>query len=369
MADPRHGKREQTDDSLRAERHKTDEEIARGRLSVEESADRAVGEARKRADAVVSASRDASDRSTESSAEERNLIAEERTRDDRALAAERDSVDRQLAVERSAYQRVVATLLAAERDQTDASLVGEREHADGALRSRDDFLGMVSHDLRSLLSGISLNAAMLAHDLTSDEASERVTQRGHAIERSVTQMTRLVQDLIDVASIEAGRLGVDPIPHEAAVLVRDTIDAFEPVASTRGIAIATNVANDALLATFDHDRILQVLANLMSNAIRFTADGGRIEISVQPVDNEVQFSVIDTGTGIARDDLTAIFDRFWQAPSTKRRGLGLGLYISRCIVEAHGGKIWAESEPGRGARISFTLPGADSGRQTREPKT
>ncbi len=111
------------------------------------------------------------------------------------------------------------------------------------------------------------------------------------------------------------------------------------------------------MARFDHDRVLQVLANLLSNAINFTQEGGRILIQAEPVDQDVRFSVTDTGSGIPNDQLAAVFDRHWQAHSKNRRGLGLGLYISKGIVEAHGGRIEVETQSGMGSTFSFTLPG------------
>ena len=113
-----------------------------------------------------------------------------------------------------------------------------------------------------------------------------------------------------------------------------------------------------LLAKYDPDRVLQVLANLLSNAIKFTDDGGRISTHVEFVGSEVRFSVTDTGAGVEPDHLESAFERFWQVTEGDRRGLGLGLFISKCIVEAHGGRIWAESALGRGSTFYFTLPGA-----------
>jgi signal transduction histidine kinase len=147
-------------------------------------------------------------------------------------------------------------------------------------------------------------------------------------------------------------------PEDAILLVRETVEAFQPAAAAKGISLDSDVARDSLLARFDHERILQVLANLLSNAIKFTPEGGRISIRVEPAQEEVRFSVTDTGPGITEESLGRIFERFWQVRASDKRGLGLGLYISKCIVEAHGGRIWAESKPGAGSSFFFTLPGA-----------
>jgi signal transduction histidine kinase len=122
--------------------------------------------------------------------------------------------------------------------------------------------------------------------------------------------------------------------------------------------VKTRLAADPLEAAFDHDRILQVLANLISNSIKFTSQGGEILITGDCVDGSVRLAVADTGSGIPADALESVFERFSQVGKKDRRGLGLGLYISRCIVEAHGGKIWAESTLAAGSRVSFTLPAA-----------
>src|SRR5690606_34930256 len=113
-----------------------------------------------------------------------------------------------------------------------------------------------------------------------------------------------------------------------------------------------------LLARCDHERILQVLANVVGNAVKFTPAGGSIDILIEPVEREVQFSIIDTGKGIEPEQLDIVFERFWQVVKPARAGVGLGLYISKCIVEAHGGKLWATSEHGKGSTFVFTLPAA-----------
>jgi len=149
-----------------------------------------------------------------------------------------------------------------------------------------------------------------------------------------------------------------PQHQNATELVRETLAAFDGLAVTRNILIRTEVRAGSLLAQYDEERILQVLANLVGNALKFTPSGGRIDIIVEPMGNDVRFGVIDTGPGIPKQDAEAVFDRFWRAATREHSGTGLGLYISRCIVEAHGGKIWVESTPPRGSSFYFTLPGS-----------
>jgi signal transduction histidine kinase len=138
--------------------------------------------------------------------------------------------------------------------------------------------------------------------------------------------------------------------------VAEVIATFEPVASAKRISLVSESTEPSILANFDRDRIMQVLANLLTNAIKFSPEGGKVSIRVEHTEGKAFCCVGDTGPGIPGDTLELIFERFWQAGKNDRRGLGLGLYISRCIVEAHGGTIWAESKTGEGSRLCFTLP-------------
>ena len=178
------------------------------------------------------------------------------------------------------------------------------------------------------------------------------------LRRLTARMNRLIGDLLDVVSMESGKLHVEPVEDDAARLLAETMDAFGPLAAARQIRLHSEIGAGRVVARFDHDRILQVLANLVGNAIKFTKPGGSIALRLASTADEIQFTVRDTGCGIASDPIDAIFGRFSQAAQTDRRGLGLGLYISRCIVDAHGGAISAESEPGQGSTFHFTLPRA-----------
>ncbi|EPX57420.1 GAF sensor signal transduction histidine kinase [Cystobacter fuscus DSM 2262] len=352
---------ENTDQSLRQERERTDDEFSKKRDSIGEDADAVVQRARAHADMSLKVARAKADERMEQSEapqQERQSVASERAQEDVTLRQERATSDEKLQEERKARKRALANLLRLEREATDQHLLLERERSDEALAARDDFLAMVSHDLRTLLGGIAMRAAMLVKNASADEAGQRTRRDAESIQHFTARMNRLIGDLLDVASIEAGRLSVEPRPEDAIRLVRETVEVFQPSASARGISLDSEVARDSLLARFDHERILQVLANLLSNAIKFTPEGGRISIRVEPSEAEVRFSVMNTGPGIAEENLGRIFERFWQVLASDRRGMGLGLYISKCIVEAHGGRIWAESKPDAGSTFFFTLPGA-----------
>jgi signal transduction histidine kinase len=211
---------------------------------------------------------------------------------------------------------------------------------------------MVSHDLRSLLGGIVMSTDLIA----CNPGGSGVLADTDNIQRYAARMNRLIGDLVDVVSIDAGKLSVISVDCEATDVVSEVVATFVAAAADKGITLAADVAPVPMRVELDCERILQVLANLITNAMKFTPRGGSILLHTRRSGEELRFSVHDTGCGIRTDMIEAIFHRFWQAGRDDRRGLGLGLYISRCIVEAHGGRIWAESEPGDGTTISFSLP-------------
>ncbi|MFY0529247.1 ATP-binding protein [Archangium gephyra] len=354
--------RTHTDEGLRLEREKSDLEYAKTQTDIEEDADAAIDKARGRADASLRAARDHADvkLARQEAPSTRETISQERAREDATLQGERATADAELRDERAERKRALDALLHLERAETDTRLVTERARADEGLATRDQFMGMVSHDLRTLLGGIALQAALLKRGAAEDEAGRRAVQAAEKIQRYTARMNRLIGDLVDVASIEEGRIRVAPALQDASALVRESVEAFQPLASAHGLSLDVEIRGNTLMAKFDHERVLQVLANLLSNAIKFTPAGGRISLRVEPVDQDVRFSVADTGPGIPTQQLESVFERFWQARSEDRRGLGLGLYISKGIVDAHGGRIWAESQPGEGSTFSFTLPGAST---------
>jgi signal transduction histidine kinase len=358
---PRGGlEREATDQSLCDERLKTDDELAKRRLDIDGSADAVIASARSRADRILKKARAKADRllNLQDQPLQRGAMDDERSREDETTREERITADDTLALERGARRRAMAALLALEREQTDDHLLLERARADQAITSRDDFLGMVSHDLRNMLGGMALSAASLLNIPSEGEVRTAITTNAQRIQRYTARMNRLVADLLDVVSIEAGRLALVPQQQNAAELVRDTLDVFTAPSAARGISIRTEVRSGSLLAQYDQERILQVLANLVGNAVKFTPKGGRIDIVVEPIGRDVRFGVIDTGPGICEQDCDLVFERFGRVAKWERSGLGLGLYISKCIVEAHGGKIWVESKSGQGSSFYFTLPGS-----------
>jgi PAS domain S-box-containing protein len=233
-----------------------------------------------------------------------------------------------------------------------------RAAAEAAARARDDVLRIVSHDLRAPLVAIGIAADTLADggELRPQSRREIVG----LIQRSVDWMHRMIRDLLDVASIEAGHLAVEPHDEAPAALLAQAAEMFAPAARDRGVALDTWVEPDLRAVRADDGRVLQALGNLVTNALTFTERGGRVTLRAERDPGGVRFAVDDTGVGIAADDLPHVFDPL----SEKRRhgarraggSTGLGLAIVRGIVEAHGGHVRAESTPGLGSRFSFTIP-------------
>jgi PAS domain S-box-containing protein len=226
-----------------------------------------------------------------------------------------------------------------------------------ATRDREDLLAVVSHDLKNPLSAIlmGVNALVKISDLDTDDSG----MRPHLarIERSAVRMHHLIEDLLNSASIEAGRLSVVPAPLNLATVVSEAVEAQRLIAERKYIHVI-HVESPAELpaVTGDAGRLQQVMANLLGNAIKFTPAGGALTVRTLLSGDWVTVSIADTGPGIAQEDLPHLFDRFWQARRGTGLGNGLGLFISKGIVEALGGRIWAESEPGSGSTFCFSLP-------------
>lgn len=226
-----------------------------------------------------------------------------------------------------------------------------------ANRARDEVLGVVSHDLRNPISAIAMCARVLEDNPPADESSRRELLA--TIRESTEWVNRLIEDLLDVANIERGRLSLHVSPQEPSQLALQALHMFEVEAGGHGIALDARLPTNLPLVSADGARVVQVLGNLVRNAIKFTPRDGQIVIAAEPRDGGVAFSVSDTGSGIGAERQARVFDRYWQASEGARtRGSGLGLSIAKGIVEAHGGRIFVESEVGRGSVFTFTIPQA-----------
>ncbi|HEX8824696.1 MAG TPA: PAS domain-containing sensor histidine kinase [Archangium sp.] len=215
-----------------------------------------------------------------------------------------------------------------------------------ATRARDDVLGVVAHDLRNPLNTIVLSAQMLLQQ--QPQAPLR------SILNSARRMDRLIQDLLNVACMDAGQLVVEARPESTGLLLQEALEAARPLASE--VQLCLEVPQALPWVRADRERLLQVFSNLLGNALKFTPRGGRVALGARVDGDTVRFWVRDTGPGIPPEALEHLFDRFWQVRRGDRRGAGLGLSIAKGLVEAHAGHIWVESEPGRGSTFFFTVP-------------
>ncbi|MCY1074403.1 PAS domain-containing sensor histidine kinase [Archangium lansingense] len=228
--------------------------------------------------------------------------------------------------------------------------------AQQAIAARDEVLGIVAHDLRNPLHAVGLAAASLRHKVPQDGMGRAIHKTGESIQRCIDQANRLIEDLLDVARIEQQGLHIERGRVAPGELMAEVTPLFTAAASNASLELWTELPEMLPQVMADRDRILQVFSNLLGNAVKFTPPGGRIRVGAELRDSEVCFLVADTGKGIAPAHLSRLFDRFWKERPTDRRGAGLGLYIAKGIIEAHGGRIWAESTLGQGTTFFFTLP-------------
>jgi signal transduction histidine kinase len=224
-----------------------------------------------------------------------------------------------------------------------------------AVRAREEVLAIVSHDLRNPLNAVTLSASLLKSAPIADaEDAEQID----VIQLSARRMSRLIEDLLDVTRMEGGKsLPIDPERLDLDSLFREAHEIFRPQANAESVGLHCRLADGLPDVYADRHRVLQVLSNLIGNAMKFTPAGGEINVTAAPrTETEVIISVADTGPGIPKENLSDIFNPYWQAKRTARMGAGLGLPIAKGIVEAHGGRIWVESEIGKGTTFFFTLP-------------
>jgi signal transduction histidine kinase/PAS domain-containing protein len=224
------------------------------------------------------------------------------------------------------------------------------EEKERAILARDDILAVVSHDLRNLLNQAILGTGILLKALPTSGPTKKAAE---IVGRSTERMRRLVSDLLDFANVEAGRLALEHRPTRVSTLVREAQQALEPLAERSQLTLRVEVVGDGDIIC-DQGRVLQVLSNLVGNAVKFSQPGTLVTLRAEAKPNETTFSVIDAGPGIEPADLPHVFERYWRGKETA--GCGLGLAIAKGIVEGHGGRIWVESQQGAGSAFRFTLP-------------
>ena len=225
-----------------------------------------------------------------------------------------------------------------------------------AVEVRDELLIIVSHELRNPLASIVASAEAI---LAGTGSIEQARKAASAVVRGGERMERLIADLQDLAQLRVDGLKLEQECVLVAELVRDAHDLFRPIAAEKGLRLESSAMGEAPLWC-DRQRAHQILVNLVGNAVKFTPHGGEIAIRARAEADIAVIAVSDTGPGIPRDELPHVFDRFWQGKRRNALGVGLGLAIAKRLVEAHGGRLWVESQPTRGTTFHFTLPLVDA---------
>lgn len=375
--------RTETDASIGIERAEADEVIARAVARADRQLDALIARDRVLADQGLTRFRQSADDllAAERSAapEPSSQVAGERLAADDNKRAERSATDsvfedeRRRADGRGEKRREARGLTHTQREtrrhQTNVHLSDERAEADAIAAERDmssnaleaarnadaersDVFAMVTHDLRTPLCVIVANADVIA----KEPAGIQVREAAEDITHAAARMGRLVTDLFDVARIDAGTFSLDKRPHHVQALLSKIRHSFRPLFDGRGVALSVEVPPADVVASFDHDRVEQMLSNLLGNALKFTAPGGAVDVHVEHDTDELVLVVRDEGTGIHPEFLPHVFDRFSQHDRDGRRGLGLGLYLCRTIATAHGGDISVLSDVGAGSTFRVWLP-------------
>lgn len=380
--------RGKTDKSLEDERIKTDEYLDKKSAIVTDDAEEVIRLNRIAADKAREASREIVDlqktenrlnsTGSQSARLDDKSLVKERKRSDEAQNVERKKEDQVRSKERFQKRLIAEALLESERKETDTNLFDERVRLDieseqnsnllldekishdltkTALLTRDQFLAVVSHDLKNPLGSISMSASLMKSGLSETEIDVKSLRSYlEIIERNAANMDRMISDLLDVEQIANGKLSLSIERHDIRSLLQECMSLFAPVVANKAISMTIQASPEPVFADIDHDRVLQVLSNLIGNAVKFTPSGGAIELSAQQTATEIEITVTDTGLGIPEGKKSQIFERFSQLKTNDRRGIGLGLFISKWIVEAHKGRIWVTSELGKGSAFTFAFP-------------
>ncbi|MBC7458200.1 MAG: HAMP domain-containing histidine kinase [Bdellovibrionaceae bacterium] len=380
--------RQNTDHSLTAERDKTNESLVLAREKTETRTDKSVDDERAAADLITLQSRaeaDANrkdefktlrkDQQKERQKSDERLI-DERQGADEAIEKERSRVDLAMARERDLKATLITTVLSQDRVRTDINLQAERAHTDSAvfensdllnqeiaqhsktkvtLTSRDEFLAIVSHDLRNPIGTASSCAEMLLKGDTY-KVDPEIRPWIELIKRNVDISLRLISDILDMERVAEDKLELKKLFCSVDKILHESVESFTLAASARNVLLKVEPSEILEKLLCDRDRITQVLSNLVGNALKFTPTGGSIILSATQGKNEVLIHVSDSGPGIPEEKRKFIFNRFAQLGSKDRTGLGLGLYISKMLVEAHQGHLWVHSKVNQGSQFSFSIP-------------
>jgi len=245
-----------------------------------------------------------------------------------------------------------AAATALHRARTYDAELDKRRHAELLAQAREDVLGVVAHDLRNPLNLIQMTAELMIDEVLP--LAKRREMLDIAL-RAAKQMNRLIDDLLDTVRLQAGRLSLDVEEVSVEAIMKQAEETYRPLAQRRHLHFET-AAQDGAMVRADPARVSQIVGNLIGNAIKFSREDGSVKLRATSEDKQVVFQVVDDGPGIPPDNMSHLFDNFWQARKNDHRGVGLGLAIAKGVVEAHGGRIWCESTVGAGTRFFFTLP-------------
>lgn len=386
--------RKQTDESLTVERGRTDESFANGRGATQEDTDEVILKNRNAADQARLQRRSDADfkrdgdkrpparpstleKTKQSLSEEKDhALMKQRKSEDTAIKTERNEMDTALDYERGEKERLMSELVHQERIATDKNLLGERnvtdiasekatvlltvEHAahlktKTALTTRDEYAAIVSHDLRNPLGAILSATQILLEDFENSKTSADSKMLIELIQRNAETSLRLIRDILDAERIVEGKLHLHRTENQLDDLIHEVLESNSHVALEKNISLKT-ISKCTRKLFFDKDRVIQVLSNLIGNALKFTPKGGTVAVDLQETPMETKVSICDSGPGVPDNQKEKIFERYTQISNKDRRGIGLGLYISKTLIESHQGRIGVQSVEGAGSTFWFTLP-------------
>lgn len=360
--------RKKTDDSLVVEREKTDNSLEDYRGKAEGKTDKIVTKSRLDADDARKQNRSAT--------RDKGVIAQ-RSSEDTALQAEREDMDSALRFERKEKERLIVEMVSQERKTTDEDLQVERTKTDSELQSsvdllsveqrahrqtkstltsREEFVAIVSHDLRNPIGVVLSSCDMLLTEPGVGPVTADAKILLDLIKRNAQVSLQLISDILDMERISAGEIDIELAACSLQRIIRETLDNSAHEAQIKQVTLGFVEAHLPRRVSCDESRIRQVLSNLVSNALKFSPVGGRIRVAVDQQETRVVVSITDDGPGVPLDKQVHIFERYAQLGNKDRQGLGLGLYISKTIIESHKGNLWVESTPGEGSTFCFSLP-------------
>lgn len=359
---------ENQNEELKKERKNTDRSLVAERVKASESL-RATNEKTKaQSDQILKIERAHTDEKLNDTPEDKKEVQNERRVADQATEVERESTNKIISDVLDHERKLTDKNLSRERDSTDSqfeetstSLRSEKDdhsRTKTTLTSREELLAIVSHDLRNPV-GVAMSYATLILEIKG--LDDQVKHFASTIKRNSESALKLINDLMDMERYAQNKWEFEITDCSAEQLIEQTIEDFRLGYENKKIELRSSLPSPLEIFKSDQDRLMQVLSNLLSNALKFTPSGGSITLAARKVHDSIQFSISDDGPGIEASEQKDIFKRFAQLKTKNRTGLGLGLHISKTLIEALGGEIWVESKVGKGSTFFFTLPTAKAG--------